>query len=84
MIKVYTTTDCQQCEQTKKYLTTHEVPFEVVDLTTNPEAMTMVKAMGYMAAPVVVTESDHWSGFKYDKLQSVVATHREKHDTIKE
>jgi glutaredoxin-like protein NrdH len=24
--------------------------------------------MGYMQAPVVVTENDHWSGFRPDKI----------------
>ena len=41
------------------------------DLTEEPGARDVVKAMGYMQAPVVVTDSDHWSGFRPDKIATL-------------
>lgn len=82
MIKVYTTPSCVQCNQTKKILDQNSIPYEAIDLSTDAEAMTMVKAMGYSSAPVVVTENSHWSGFRLEKLKDYIATHKEKHDTI--
>jgi glutaredoxin-like protein NrdH len=65
-ITVYTNPSCVQCEQTKKYLTSKELAYEVVDLSKNPEAMDMVMEMGYKAAPVVIAGENHWSGFRPD------------------
>jgi len=33
----------------------------------------MVKSLGYMQAPVVVTDDGHWSGFRPDKIASLAA-----------
>ena len=72
MIRVYTTPNCVQCDMTKKVLKRAEVEFEVIDLSQDEESMAMVKAMGYSAAPVVVAGSDHWSGFKNEKLKDAI------------
>jgi glutaredoxin-like protein NrdH len=32
---------------------------------------TYLKALGYMQAPVVVTDQDHWSGFRPDKIEEL-------------
>jgi glutaredoxin-like protein NrdH len=47
------------------------VQYDVVDLATNAEALERVKAMGYMQAPVIETDDDHWSGFQPDKIAAL-------------
>jgi glutaredoxin-like protein NrdH len=42
-----------------------------VDITLDPEARDYVMALGYLQAPVVVTESDHWSGFRPDRIKAL-------------
>jgi glutaredoxin-like protein NrdH len=76
---VYTTPTCPQCEMTKKVLTKGNVSFEVVDLSTNSEAMAYVKEeLGYTAAPVVVAGTQHWSGFRLGALDTLTkAIHSE-------
>ena len=72
-VTVYTTPTCPQCEMTKKVLTKGKVDFEIVDLSTNPEAMAYVKEeLGYAAAPVVVAGTQHWSGFRLGAIDSLV------------
>lgn len=44
---------------------------EVVDLSTDPEALTRLKAAGYLQAPVVETVDQSWSGFRPDKIDDV-------------
>lgn len=73
MVTVYTLPSCVQCESTKRYLTTKDVAFEVIDLSQDVSAMEKVKALGYQAAPVVVAGDDHWSGFRPDKLGALSA-----------
>jgi glutaredoxin-like protein NrdH len=36
-------------------------------------ALEAVKALGYLQAPVVITDEDHWSGFRPDKINELAA-----------
>lgn len=71
MVTVYTLPACVQCESTKKFLKKNDVPFEVVDLSQDESAMSLVKGLGYQSAPVVVAGESHWSGFQPDKLNAL-------------
>lgn len=72
-ITVYTTPTCPQCDMTKKVLTKGEVEFDIVDLTSNEEAMQYVtQELGYNAAPVVVAGNEHWSGFRPAFLNKLI------------
>ena len=42
------------------------------DLTLDQEALGIITSMGYRQVPVVVTEEDHWSGFRPDKIAALV------------
>ena len=42
-----------------------------VDLAMDKTAEDRLKALGYMQAPVVVTDQDHWSGFRPDKIEEL-------------
>ncbi|MDN5893244.1 MAG: glutaredoxin-like protein NrdH [Nocardioides sp.] len=72
-ITVYSKPRCVQCDATKRALDKATVPYDVVDITEDPDALAHVKAMGYAQAPVVVTEQDHWSGFRPDKVKEIAA-----------
>ena len=71
-ITVYTKPNCIQCEQTKSILDQNNIIYNVVDLTENDEAKNMVLSMGFRSAPVVITKNDRWSGFKIEKLKSLI------------
>ena len=73
MITVYTLPACVQCDSTKRLLTRNEISYNEVDLSQDPDALAMVREMGYSAAPVVVAGEDHWSGFRPDKLSTLAA-----------
>ncbi|MCK1801456.1 MULTISPECIES: glutaredoxin-like protein NrdH [unclassified Brevibacterium] len=71
MITVYTKPACVQCNATYRALDSKGIEYRSVDLSTDPNALDVVKAMGYMQAPVVVTDNDHWSGFRPDKIAAI-------------
>ena len=71
-ITIYTLPSCVQCDSTKRYLSRNNVEFQTVDLSTDERAMNMVKALGYISAPVVVSGDEHWSGFRIDRLNGLV------------
>lgn len=75
-ITVYSTPKCSQCKMTKGWLTDKGIAFTAVDLSTSPEDLTAVHALGYASAPVVIVNDDgdtgnekHWYGFRPDLLE---------------
>ena len=40
---------------------------------TGNSPLEQVKALGYLQAPVVITDEDHWSGFRPDKIDELAA-----------
>ena len=72
-VTVYTKPACVQCNATYKALDKQGISYEVVDISTTPEARDFVMALGYLQAPVVVAGADHWSGFRPDRIKSLLA-----------
>lgn len=75
MITVYSKPRCVQCAATCRALDARGVTYEVVDLTVNADALAYVSdELGYAQAPVVVvSEQDHWSGFRPDLIEKHAA-----------
>jgi len=69
---VYSNPNCQACEQTKRFLTLKEIPFEAKMISESPEVFSLIEEKGYKSAPVVVAGEDSWSGVRLDKLNSLV------------
>ena len=72
-ITVYTKPSCVQCNATYRALDSKGIEYEVHDLSQDPAALEQVKALGYLQAPVVITDEDHWSGFRPDKIDELAA-----------
>src|ERR1700755_1368056 len=70
-ITVYTKPACVQCTATYKALDKQCITYDTVDITLDPEARDYVMALGYLQAPVVVAENDHWSGFRPDRIKAL-------------
>lgn len=69
---IYSKPACVQCEATKRKAKALELDFRVIDVTEDPQALERIKSLGYLQAPVVVTDNDHWSGYRPDKLEGLV------------
>lgn len=72
-ITVYTKPSCVQCTATYRALDAKGIEYEVRDLSTDEAALQAVKDLGYLQAPVVVAGTEHWSGFRPDKIQQLTA-----------
>jgi len=70
-VTVYTKPACVQCNATYRALDKQGITYQSVDLSQDPEALERVRSLGYLQAPVVVTDSDHWSGFRPDKIKEI-------------
>jgi glutaredoxin len=47
------------------------IEYNVLDVTEDPAALEQVKSLGYLQAPVVITDEDHWSGFRPDHIDRI-------------
>jgi glutaredoxin-like protein NrdH len=72
-ITVYSKTACVQCTATYRALDSKGISYTVVDLEQHPEAIDELKARGLMQAPVVITDTDAWAGFRPDKIATLAA-----------
>jgi glutaredoxin-like protein NrdH len=70
---VYTNPNCVQCEQTKKFLDREGIEYTVENLQSddNYEKLVEFVNQGFKAAPIVVTDTETWSGYKPDKLGAI-------------
>ena len=71
MITVYTKPACVQCDATKRHLDKAGMEYDTIDISKNPDALDEILNLGFMAAPVVITDNDSWSGFQPDKLDGL-------------
>lgn len=72
-VTVYTKPSCVQCNATYRALDAKSIDYEIHDLSEDPAALEKVKALGYLQAPVVITDEDHWAGFRPDKIDELAA-----------
>ena len=70
-VTVYTKPAWVQCNATYKALDKAGIAYEKVDISIDDEAREYVLALGYLQAPVVVTDSEHWSGFRPDRIKAL-------------
>ena len=70
-VTVYTKPACVQCNATYRALDKKGITYQVVDMSQDAEALERVRALGYLQAPVVVTDQDSWSGFRPDKINEL-------------
>lgn len=72
-VTVYSQPSCVQCTATYRALDGKSIDYEIHDVSSDPVALEKVKALGYLRAPVVITDEDHWSGFRPDKIDELAA-----------
>lgn len=71
-ITVFTTESCVQCDATKRALDRLGAEYDVVDITNDAHTRDMLKARGFMGAPVVMSDEDTFTGFRPDRLKALV------------
>jgi len=70
-VTVYTVPNCPQCSTTKRMMDKKGIKYEEVALQDNPEKLEEFKAQGLTSAPIVTTDIKVWSGFRFEKIESL-------------
>ena len=72
-ITLYTKPACVQCKATEKAFDRAGLTYDTVDISLDDEARDYVLALGYLQAPVVEANGEHWSGFRPERINSLTA-----------
>ncbi|MGW4124747.1 glutaredoxin family protein [Nocardia sp. NPDC004711] len=70
-VVLYSKPGCGQCVATAKALENRGIPFVKLDITTDENAATRVRELGYQSLPVTVAGDMHWSGFQLTKIDQL-------------
>lgn len=71
LITVWTLPSCVQCMMTKKEFDKRGIRYEEMQLENHPEMVEQFKQENLIAAPIVVTDTKKWSGFRLEKIKSL-------------
>lgn len=72
-VTIWTKSNCVQCEQTKKQFDKLGIRYEEENLEENPLMVEGFRKSGLLAAPIVITDTKRWSGFRLDKITSLAS-----------
>lgn len=48
------------------------IPYDTVDISQDDDARDYVMALSYQQAPVVVAGTEHWSGFRPERIKALM------------
>lgn len=77
-VTVYSRPACVQCDATYRALDRRGIEYAVVDISQDPDALEMVRGLGYLQAPVVIAGDEHWSGYRPDAISALHERLKEK------
>lgn len=68
-IEVFSKSSCPMCVLTKDFLKRENIDFVEYDVEIDNTARNLIQALGYQSVPVVLTDSQGWSGYRPDLLR---------------
>ena len=72
-IKVYSTPTCPYCKMAKDYLSSKNVSYQNIDVSSDKEAAEeMVKVSGQMGVPVIVINGKAMVGFDKSRIDALL------------
>ena len=72
MVTVFSKNNCMQCNMVKKWLTDKSVQYKEINIDDEPQYIEEIKAMGFMAAPIIVKDEVSFSGFRPTELAKLI------------
>ena len=71
-VVLYSKYDCVQCKMTKRLLDSLGIAYQEINLDESPQFREHVaNNLGFIAAPVVETDTGAWSGFQPGKIKAI-------------
>lgn len=70
-VKIWTKSNCVQCEMTKKQFVKLGVKYTEHNLEENLDQLDEFKDQGLLAAPIIESEVGTWSGFQPNRISDL-------------
>ncbi len=70
-VTIYTKPDCPACDATKRYMDKFGIAYAVENFAYSEEAKRLAAFHSFRSAPLVVTKTDCWAGFRIDKIMEL-------------
>ena len=70
-VTVYSKRRCVQCDATIRRLKQRGIPHTIISLDDDPDALAVVKQLGFFQAPVIVAGAVSWAGFRPDLIDNL-------------
>lgn len=70
-VKLYTKNNCPACLQTKSFMNTLGIEYSVFNIEDDDSNFQKVIDLGYQQVPVVVTQTESWSGHQPSKIMQL-------------
>lgn len=83
MITIYSAENCNKCTMTKSQLDKLGLEYNEVRIDLDDDARAYCMSLGYLTVPVVVTETEHWSDFRIDRIKALAKRLTESGNTLK-
>lgn len=71
-VTVYSKPGCVQCTATCRAMDQRGIDYRVIDISKDEQSYALVRELGYMQVPVIMTNDGHWSGFQPDRINALV------------
>lgn len=71
-IVVYTQPDCASCSEVARFLEDRGVPFTMLDVSRDADALEEIVSRGYMSTPVTRIGDSWVAGFKRKQLERLL------------
>lgn len=73
MVTLYSKPGCPKCMATKRAFDKNGIAYSYVDVTQSPDAYSyVVETLGYQEVPIVETDTEHWAGYKEEKIKGLL------------
>lgn len=76
-ITLYTKPGCVQCRATARLFAKFDVSIQVVDVSVDTAAAQHLKDLGCRSVPVVIANGQRWTGYRPDKVMTVIRSVQE-------
>ena len=72
-VKVYSTPTCPYCKMAKEYLSSKNISYQDIDVSSDKEAIVdMIKVSGQMGVPVIVINGEAIVGFDKARIDLLI------------
>ncbi|MBL1224721.1 glutaredoxin-like protein NrdH [Enterococcus sp. BWR-S5] len=70
-VKIFSKNNCIQCNMAKRFLNENHIPYEEVNIDSQPEMIDWLKEQGFQSVPVITSDATTVVGFRPDQLKQL-------------